>query len=248
MNTQLATSAEHIEVLLESHREFLERSSHELRTPLTSVIGYLEGVLDSEGLSEEQRAHIDIAYRNARRLHTLVDDLLLLNETEIGDLPMAVSPVAVHDLLTPTMEGHVVLCKRKGVTLTADPTEHLPDVLVDRARTEQVLSKLLSNALKFTPSGGAIDVKLATRTDALTIAVRDTGMGITPAELRRVFERFFRSDQPAKRIIPGSGLGLPIAHAMAEAQGGSLVVSSIEGQGSTFTLTVPLAPAPIGVN
>ena len=247
-NAQLEVKQTEVYRLLDSEQEFVARSSHELRTPLTSVIGYLEEVIGgTEPLSETQRGYLDVAHRNSRRLHTLVDDLLLLHETETNGVELEPEPVDLGDLLCPLVHEYEILCLRAGLRFEAEMPDIIPSVFVDRSRTEQVLTNLLGNAVKFTPRGGVVAVRVEIADDGLRISVCDTGMGIPPGELDQVFERFYRSSSAEKRKIPGTGLGLPIARAIAETQHGTLLVTSQVGVGSVFTLTVPFSSATLEV-
>jgi signal transduction histidine kinase len=248
-NRELAAKTAQVEVLLGSQREFFNRGSHELRTPLTSVLGYIEELQDDPTLTmtTEQHGFLDIAYSNAQRLQMLVNDLLTIDQSDGGHMAYRPAPTKVVDLIAPEIASFSTLCERKNLALVVDLEQvaTLPDLYVDAERTGQIITNLLSNALKYTPAGGQVSVRFRVDAQALVIDVADTGLGIAPDELDRVFDRFFRSESPEKRAILGTGLGLPIARAMAEAQGGTLTVASELNTGSTFTLTLPRADAPV---
>ena len=247
-NTRLEAKTAEVEDLLVFEQQFVARSSHELRTPLTSVIGYVEEVLEGDDpLSEEQRSCLDVTLRNAHRLHALVNDLLLLNETQTTNLHLESRTMPMSEFLREPIEEYAMLCERSGLRFDAD----VPDLTLwphlDPARTEQILTNLVSNAMKFTPAGGAIGLRVREGDEEILVEVWDTGMGIAPDEINEVFERFFRSSSADKRKVPGTGLGLAIARSMAESQGGSLVVASRVGVGTVFTLAIPAVAQPIAV-
>ncbi|HVJ97378.1 MAG TPA: sensor histidine kinase [Acidimicrobiia bacterium] len=248
-NRELAAKTAQVEVLLGSQREFFNRGSHELRTPLTSVLGYIEELQDDPTLAmtTEQHGFLDIAYSNAQRLQMLVNDLLTIDQSDGGQMAYQPAPTKVVDLIAPEIASFRTLCERKNLALVVDleAVATLPDLYVDAERTGQIITNLLSNALKYTPAGGQVSMRFRVDAQTLVIDVADTGLGIAPDELDRVFDRFFRSESPEKRAILGTGLGLPIARAMAEAQGGTLTVASELNSGSTFTLTLPLTNAPV---
>lgn len=241
-NVELERHSQEVEAMAVFQRDFVAAASHELRTPLTAVLGYLEEVFeDREGLSDVHRGHLEVVQRNAKRLETLVDDLLVVNKIESGNLGLDLEPTEVEDLLRPVVEAFSHLCERKGIHFPATATAPLGRVLVDVVRTEQILGNLVSNAVKFTPAGGRIDVGARAAGDTIEMTVTDTGIGIAPQDLPRLFERFFRSASTLKTPVPGTGLGLTIAKAMVEAQGGELSVASTVGEGSTFTVSLPIS-------
>ncbi len=244
-NRELETASEQVEDLARRQRALLARSSHELRTPLTSILGYLEEVLETPGaVIGETADHVRTAYRNAQRLHALVDDLLILDQVDTHQVDLHIEPVPVSAVLDPVVRDFEILCIRKGVRLVIPNPMPRLEILVDPQRTEQILANLLSNALKHTATNGTVTIACDTDDDrCCAISVADTGLGIPPDELSKVFDHFFRSRASTRAAIPGTGLGLPIARSLAEAQGGSITVTSVEGVGTTFTVTVPMVPA-----
>jgi PAS domain S-box-containing protein len=224
--------------------QFFALVSHELRTPLTSVIGYLELVLeDEETLSGSHRRFLGVVDRNARRLLRLVGDLLFVAHVEAGRLALEVGEVDLPTLTREAVEAARPHGEGKDLVLeaAADP---LPPMAGDRDRLAQVLDNLVSNAVKFTPAGGSVSVRLTAHDDAALIEVRDSGVGIPAAEQERLFERFYRASTATERAIPGVGLGLTIARAIVEAHGGRLDFDSIEGAGTTFRVRLPLRRPP----
>ena len=220
--------------------EFAASVSHELRTPTTSILGYVEEVLEGDGLSHQDRRFLEVVLRNAHRLSTLIDDLLLVGQAEIGTAMMHIEPMAVPPLVERVGATFLEAAQRAGISLFIDSEPALRDVRADRQRLEQSLANLISNALKFTPRGGRVTVRTRGDDETIAIAVSDTGMGIEPADLDRIFGRFYRTKGAVDAAIKGTGLGLAIAKGMIEAQGGHLDVTSTAGRGSTFTLTLPI--------
>ena len=226
-------------------RDFVAAASHELRTPLTSIMGYLEVVLESEedGLGASQRRDLDIVYRNSQRLLSLVADLLTVNKIESGSLSLELQATRPSDLLETVAEAYRPVCEEKTLELVVDEAGDIPIVIVDRFRMHQVLGNLVGNAVKFTPPGGQVRISAVAVDGNVELRVADTGMGIAPEELPKIFDRFFRSSSSQKMALPGTGLGLAIAKAMVEGQGGRLSVMSRREQGSTFTIAFPAGDA-----
>ncbi len=241
---ELADRAAQIQAFAERQRDFVASASHELRTPLTSILGYLEIVLeDEEGDFSQQRPHIEVAYRNSRRLLSLVEDLLTVNKLESGNLGLDLDDVPLADLLRAAEEVGMGLCARARLTLRMAPAPPATRVRADRARVIEVLDNLIGNAVKFTPQGGEVALETRVQPDHVVLAISDTGIGIAAEDLPNVFDRFFRSPDSVRMAIPGTGLGLSIARSLMELQRGDINVTSRVGVGTTFTITLPLSPA-----
>ena len=239
-NSALEGRNREVESMASFQRDFVAAASHELRTPLTAVLGYLEEVLDEpDHLADHHRRHLEVVQRNARRLESLVSDLLVMNKIESGNLELHRAPTLVEDLLEPVVQAFSVTCERKGLQPFSQPAVRLPRVMVDPERTEQVLGNLVSNAIKFTPAGGHIELCATAVDDHVTVTVSDSGVGIDADDVPRLFERFFRSASSMKLAVPGTGLGLSIAKSMIEAQGGRISVDSTPGAGTTFSVELP---------
>lgn len=214
--------------------------AHELRTPIATLEGYLEGLLDgviAPTAPTWARLHGEVG-----RLRRLVDDLQELSRAEARQLPLAIraaSPATVvHTALDP-LRGRFV---EGELALRVSVPPDLPSVTTDPDRAAQVLTNLLTNALRYTPAPGRVDVIADLRDDVVAFRVADSGLGFTPEEGARLFERFYRADQSRARATGGAGVGLAIARALTEALGGELRAESPgPGCGSTFTLTLPLA-------
>jgi signal transduction histidine kinase len=237
--------AEQNERLLELDRlkdEFVATASHELRTPLTSLKGYLEMSLDpAEGpLTSTREGHLRIVERNANRLTSLVDQLLFLARADSHPLELDRQPVDIAEILNEAAETARPAARAKNIALFIGEEPPL-QALADRPQLLRVVDNLVTNAIKFTPDGGT--VQLAARSEGATaiLEVADTGAGIPAAEQPDLFKRFFRGTNAIRTAIPGSGLGLAISQVIAEAHGGAIEVESTPGTGSTFRLALPLA-------
>jgi len=221
--------------------EFVATVSHELRTPLTSIRGYLEIMRDEEkGLSEEGRGFLAVIDRNSQRLLGLVTDLLFIAQAEADQFKLELSLFCLRELVDETIASAQPRAHAQQITLLARVGELAP-VVGDRARIAQLLDNLLSNALKFTPPSGRVDVRLHRDADGSTVLeVADTGIGIQQAEQSKPFERFYRTTTATRNAIAGTGLGLSIVKLTAEAHGGTASVESDEGKGATFRIVLPL--------
>ena len=221
--------------------DFTASASHELKTPTTSILGFLEEVLESESLSDEDRGFLDIVYRNAQRLSRLIDDLLILGQAEIGASMMNLEPMSLGLLVDRVVSNFSATAQGAGVSVVADRDSGCLWALGDPERVEQALANLVSNAIKFTADGGEITIDVRAGSEQVEVSVADTGIGIAAEDIEKIFGRFFRTDQAMDTAIKGTGLGLAIAKRMIEAQGGELLVTSSLGAGSTFTITLPVA-------
>jgi PAS domain S-box-containing protein len=247
IGSQISQFSKRKRVELEADRlkdEFFALVSHELRTPLTSIIGYLELVLEEpDALDPTTGRFLQVVERNARRLHRLVGDLLFVAQVEAGRLSLDRAPVSLRQIVDESIEAARPRAEENGVVL-AGRTAHVGDCDADPDRLAQMLDNLVSNAIKFTPAGGRVDIELmAAEPDRAIVEVRDTGVGIPAAEQGRMFQRFFRSSTATESAIPGVGLGLAISRAIAEAHGGTIRFTSEEGRGATFQVDLPLTSA-----
>jgi two-component system phosphate regulon sensor histidine kinase PhoR len=221
---------------------FVAAVSHELRTPLTSVLGHLELLAESPYLAEELCDRVRVVQRNAVRLRVLVADLLLVAQMTDGRLALTCLPVNVADLVVEAVDAVHPAAQDAGVSLDVDVPDDALVAKVDGPRLRQVIDNLLGNAVKYTERGGSVSVRLRRRATVVELTVSDTGIGVAPEEVGRLFGRFFRGTQATQRHIPGAGLGLSIVRAIVEAHGGLVTVDSRLGQGSTFRVEVPVTP------
>jgi two-component system phosphate regulon sensor histidine kinase PhoR len=221
-------------------RDFVANVSHELRTPLASIrllVDTLEaGALDDAEVAAGFVHRIGV---EADQLIQMVNELLELARIESGQVPFRREPVRVADIVDEAVSRLSVVAEDRGIHVATDLADPLPDVLADRDQAVQVLLNLMFNALKFTPEGGHVCIQASHRDGNVAIAVADTGVGIHPDDLTRIFERFYKSDKSRVRSRGGTGLGLPIARHIVESHGGNIWAESKEGQGSTFTFTLP---------
>lgn len=228
-----------------ARRDFVANISHELRTPLASVKALVETLED--GAIEDKavaRHFLHQVSEEVDHLTQLVRELLELSRIESGQVPLRHECTAPADLILPTVARLRAQAERAGLRLTVAPLDGLPAVLVDRDRIGQVLLNLLHNAIKFTPPGGTITVAAEQWEGTLAISVRDTGTGIDPDDLPRIFERFYKADKA--RSGGGTGLGLAIAKHLIGAHGGTLSAhNNTDGPGATFVFTLPVATATI---
>jgi len=217
--------------------EFLSSVSHELRTPLTSIQGYVELLREDEG-NAMKRGYLDIIERNSERLLGLVADVLFAARVLEGQLRFEFQPVDVGMLAHQAVEEARPRATRAGIELMSHDGAAL-QVDGEPARLSQLLDNLVSNAIKFTPSGGRVEVRTSGAEGFVRIEVSDTGVGLSAADRDHLFERFFRSQTALERQIQGTGLGLYISRAIVEAHGGRIGVTSVEGEGTTFLVELP---------
>jgi signal transduction histidine kinase len=218
--------------------EFVSSVSHELRTPLTSISGYVELLLEDEP-DDEKRGYLAIVDRNAQRLLGLVSDLLFTARLQDGRLELAHEEVDLNQLVLQAVESARPRAESSGIELAVEIDEVAP-VLGEQVRLAQLLDNLVSNAIKFTPQGGEVTVRLTGADSLARIEVSDSGIGIPEQEREKLFERFFRSQTALERQIQGTGLGLYISKAIVEAHGGRIGVHSTEGLGTTFIVELPI--------
>ena len=207
--------------------------AHELRTPLHIIQGNLEGILD--GVYAADSEHIEATLEETRLLSRLVDDLRVLSLAEAGELPLHREDVDIADLLADVVTSFGGQADAQGINLHLSTVATPIHIHADADRLDQVLSNLVANALRHTPSGGEIVLSAAATTDAVEIRVRDTGEGINAEDLPFVFDRFWRGDRARTHGI-GSGLGLSIAAQLVKAHGGEITVTSEVGRGSEFVV------------
>jgi signal transduction histidine kinase/HAMP domain-containing protein len=225
--------------------EFSALVSHELRTPLTSIIGYLELLTDEaerdrdDPAAQQRIKFLTVVDRNARRLLRLVGDLLFVAQVEAGKLTLEEGDVDLEAVAKESAEAATPRARDAGVELTLD-CERVPLVRGDRDRIAQALDNLVSNAIKFTPEGGRVVVRLMREGERAVLEVADTGIGISQPDLERLFQRFFRTQRATSAAIPGFGLGLTIAQAIVHAHDGQISVQSMDGEGTTFRIELPL--------
>jgi signal transduction histidine kinase len=206
------------------------------------VLGYLEAVTDGEAgpLEPEQARLLGVAERNARHLARLVEDVLDVTRADAGRLRIDLVPVELGALVEECVEAARPSAEAGCLTLVLQ-ADAPPTVMADRRRLSQVVDNLVANAIKFTPAGGRVEVRAAAAAGRAVIEVRDTGIGMSPAEQQRLFERFYRAEGAQARQIRGTGLGLAIAREIVLAHGGTIECHSAAGLGATFRVALPVA-------
>ena len=228
------------------HR-FTADASHELKTPLMVLRAGVERALVHPGVPAEILQSLDETLDQINEMTELVESLLTLARADEGRAPLAVEESDLRDLLEDVVETAGLLGESAGITVTSTMPGHPVRLAVDRHRIREMLLNLVTNAIKYTPRDGTIDLTLAEEDDAVSFTVRDTGIGIAPGDLPHIFDRFWRADPARSRTgdRPGTGLGLAITKWIAEAHGGSITVQSRPGRGTMFTARLPRVGAPV---
>jgi signal transduction histidine kinase len=231
------TADRHLERLRDA---FVAAASHELRTPLTSISGFLEMLGDEEGaLSPSGRTYLSAIRRGTTRLQRIAEDLLLVAQIEANRLELDHARLDLAELASATVEAARPAASEQGIELRLDVAKRIP-LEADATRLRQVLDNLVSNALKFTPAGGAVALSASNGGDRVRIEVADTGVGVPQEEIGQLFSRFYRASTATRRAIPGNGLGLVIARAIVEGHGGKISLQSREGEGTRVTVSLPV--------
>jgi signal transduction histidine kinase len=228
---------------LERQRDdFVATTSHELRTPITSIVGYGELLTDSTTLDPQERSWVNIITRNASRLSALVEDLLTIGKIRNDRTGMRPRDVSLVTLITEILGNVQLVADQRSITLTGTPTTDT--VYVDPGDLHQILTNLISNAVKFTPDHGAITINTITTDQSIAVAVSDTGPGMSADSLEHAFDRFYRAPDAERDSIPGTGLGLAIVAELVERNNGTITLASPASGGLTATVTLPRTPTP----
>jgi len=239
--TERKKAEEKLKETMELKSQFISTVSHELRTPLTGMIEGLAIVLDEVvgPINKEQKKFLGIAKRNTDRLIDLINDLLDFQRLGAGKTKLDIQSHDIKEALSEVQETMTLFAKKHDVELSFASADDLSKAEFDRAKVIQVLTNLVSNAVKFTPEGGRVSVDVRRRDADWVISVSDTGMGIPKEALPKIFERFYRVNRQGKHI-KGTGLGLAIVHKIVMMHGGTIEVESQVDQGTTFTVLLPL--------
>jgi two-component system OmpR family sensor kinase len=233
------TMADQVEATHQSQRDFVANVSHELKTPLTSIQGFSQALLDGTAWTPDSTARAArVIHQEAERMRRMVDDLLVLARFDAGQMTLARSQVEIGSLLRGCVEKLTPQAETAQVTLVLDVPEQLV-VTGDADRLAQVFANLIDNSVAHTPAGGKVTIAANSATEsAIEVTVTDTGAGIPPEALSRIFERFYQVDRSRKRSR-GAGLGLAITKEIVEAHGGTITAESVVGLGSRFTVHLP---------
>jgi len=241
-NRELSLANARLTKLNADKSAFLSMAAHDMRLPLTSIKAYLEMITDgyTGPVSDSTRSYLDIIASNTERLIALINDLLDLEKIESGQATFNRELLDLPTLIHEVVQSFLAQAHQKPLDLVVVLDESLPQVWGDRAQIERVLVNLVSNAVKYTPAGGTVRVQASHASGEVQVSVADTGPGISQADQARLFDRFFRSENPETRALAGTGLGLSIVKSIVERHGGRIWVRSRPGKGSTFTFSLPL--------
>ena len=223
--------------------QFIQNVSHELRTPLSMILGYAELLAagDLGAVAEEQQGPLDIIVQRSYALHDLIGNITAILENEGREL--IEEPVLLSGLIDEALVDFQVLADRAGLELLSECAGPVPPVLGDAEHLRRVVDNLIGNALKFTPAGGTVAVRLRGDNGSVMLQVADSGIGIDGEHQLRIFERFYQVDGSSRRAHGGCGLGLALVKEIVEKHGGTVTVDSQLGGGSTFTVTLPASSA-----
>lgn len=243
LGQSINTMAQQVQAGQQTQHDFLANVSHDLKTPLTSIQGFAQAIQDGTAESPEMVKHsAGIIYDEAERMRRLVSELLDLARLDAGLRAMNRAPIEMRQLLSSLVEKFRLRAQEKGLALEAQLPAHLPVLKGDADRLAQVFTNLLDNALQHTPPGGRVTLSAAMTPAGLEVVVADTGPGLPPEALSRVFERFYQVDKSRARAAGGGvGLGLAISKEIVEAHRGQIRAESVPGQGARFIVRLPLA-------
>jgi heavy metal sensor kinase len=231
-----------LEDAVQQNQRFIADASHELRTPLTIMRGELEAIVEGAYLASDVQDTAASILEEVERLARIVEGLFAISRLDAGEAQKQTAPFDLANLAISTAEQMCLLAEDKNISITSDAPD---EVIVegDRSRLKQVVVNLLDNAIKYTPEGGKIRLSVHTRDNKAVLEVEDNGIGIPAGAQAHIFERFFRVDKARSRELGGAGLGLSIVKSICAAHGGQVDVRSADGQGSRFTVELPLANA-----
>ncbi|QYJ06924.1 ATP-binding protein [Qipengyuania flava] len=239
LEARLKRAMRHAENAARAKAQFLANMSHEIRTPMNGVLGFAE-LLRRQDLKGEAAHYAELIERSGRSMMLLLNDILDISKIESGQLAVTQEPVEVARVAEDCVKLHAAQAERAGIALEFTCADAVPDLLLtDQLRLRQILSNLIGNAVKFTERGG-VTVTLQCEADAIAFSVVDTGIGIKPSRIERIFDPFIQAEGETTRRYGGTGLGLSISRQLAELLNGTLTVDSMPGIGSRFTLRLPL--------
>jgi two-component system, OmpR family, sensor histidine kinase BaeS len=237
MSTELARS-------LELRRQMTADIAHELRTPISVILGHAEAVHD--GVLPASSETFEIVRQEAERLEHLVEDLRTLSMADAGELKLSLQPAYAGELLDRSARVYAHQARQKHISIEVQAEPALPDIQVDSQRMVQVIANILDNAIRYTPEGGQIRLSAVRVDGAVELRIQDSGQGVAPDELDKIFERFYRTEGSRTRDTGGSGLGFAIAKSIIERHNGRIWAESLPGQGLTVIMRLPAARTDAG--
>ena len=241
MAHQLKTTLEEIKKSEVLRREFVANVSHELRTPLTSIRSYAETLTDISDIPKEMESDfLNVILNESDRMTKIVQDLLTLSRFDAGRDQLTIDEFSLEQSIRDVCGAIALEAKRRGHEISLSVEEGLPRISGDKARIEQVLINILTNAVKYTPDGGKIDITAGQDGNKVLVKISDNGIGIPEEDLSRVFDRFYRVDKARSRESGGTGLGLSIAREIVLRHGGDILIESSAGSGTTVTVVLPI--------
>jgi two-component system sensor histidine kinase VicK len=242
MATQIEFMLEELKKAEKLRREFVANVSHELRTPLTSIRTYAETMSDHQEIPQEtEEEFLRVIINESDRMTKIVQDLLELSRFDSGTSVLSNEEFSIERSVRDIYAAIALGAKKHNQELNLELEWKLPKIRGDRARIEQVLMNIMSNALKYTPDGGRIDIYSGSSGADVWVRIEDTGVGIPPEDLVRVFDRFYRVDKARTRESGGTGLGLSIAKEIVTRHGGDIKIDSTPGEGTSVTVILPIA-------
>jgi len=238
---ELSQALEEVKIISKRKTDFISAVSHELRTPLTSVKGYAAILIEEKlgALPPAVKERLEKINRHSDELVRMVNDLLDISRIEAGKTIMRLVPQDIRELSASVADLISIQCKEKDIELLTEIPEALPKVLADRSQIERVFINLLGNAVKFTPRQGKIIIRISEEHGRVKVDIQDSGIGMPPEALERIFDEFYRVDNEINQHVKGTGLGLSLVKHIVEAHQGRIWVTSTQGKGSTFSFTLP---------
>jgi signal transduction histidine kinase len=240
---ELSRALERLSELNQLKANFVANISHELRTPMTHIIGYLDLMADNTfgSLSDQQHEALETIQRASQRLHDLIEDLIQFSDTTHGGISLNLQPMSLRDSIQEVMSRLLAKAQHGKVHIDIQLPSELPPVRADHRKITWVISQLMDNGIKFTPSGGTVTIRAGLAAERVWVTVVDTGIGIPAARMKELFEPFHQLDGSATRRQGGTGMGLSLCRQIVEAHGSEMTVQSTEGKGSTFLFDLPVA-------
>ncbi|MBU0973948.1 MAG: HAMP domain-containing protein [Proteobacteria bacterium] len=240
MAQQLQTADQKQKELETLRRDLVAWAGHDLRTPLSSIRLLVEALSDGVVTDpKEIQNYLSQAKKHVDTLSFLVDDLFQISQLDSGGMPLNLEAASISDLISDTLESFSSLAAQKGVKLCGSADEGVDTIIMDVLWMGRAINNLVSNAIRYTPLNGEINITANSGTDVVTVCISDSGEGILPEDIPHVFERFYRGDKSRSRVSGGAGLGLAIAKGVVEAHKGEISVQSERLRGTAFTITLP---------